>query len=327
MDTFENQQLYPQPSQQKRGCGFPVMGIVGMLNLSHGGWEGFTTGTWKVHDAKAAQRLLPYVEAGDLILADRGFCSYELAARIQQQGADCLMRLHQARHRKLDWRRGKRISSFERLVTWKKPVKQPKASELSASQWEELPAEITVRYIKTKYMDRAGDCRTLVVATTLLDVEKYDGEKIIALYAQRWQIELKLRDIKTILRLEFLAVKSPEMAHKSLLMIMIAYNLLRTLMQDAAIEGGKPIAEMSFKGTLDLIVSSHPLFRGLYSQRKRENLRREIIGLCATKLIDIRPDRQEPRAVKRRPKPYQLLTAPRRVFREIHHKENYRKAA
>ena len=116
MDTPENQAGYPQPSSQKPGCGFPVMGMVGMLNMSHGGWEGFTTGNWKLHDAKAAQRLLGYVDAGDLILADRAFCSYELIARIQQRGAECLMRLHQARHRKLDWRRGKKISPMERLI-------------------------------------------------------------------------------------------------------------------------------------------------------------------------------------------------------------------
>jgi hypothetical protein len=327
MDTFENQEKYPQPSMQKPGCGFPVMGIVGMLNLSHGGWEGFTRGTWKLHDARAAQRLLRYVEKGDLILADRAFCSFELFVRIQNQGGECLMRLHQARHRKLDWRRGKKISPTERLVVWEKPRRQPKTSDLSCEQWVELPAQLTVRYIKKQYKDRSGKKSTLIVATTLLDTQKYGGAQAIDLYDVRWQIELKFRDIKTIMRMEFLAVKSPEMAHKSLLMLMIAYNLLRTLMQRAAGEADKPIHEMSFKGTLDLVVSSHPLFRDVQSKPKRTELRRELIELCATKLIDVRPGRHEPRAVKRRPKPLPRLTAPRHEYQEIPHKENYRKAA
>jgi Transposase DDE domain len=328
MDTVENQMAYPQPSGQKPGCGFPVMGMVGVLNLSHGGWEGFTTGSWKEHDVRAAQRLLRYVEKGDLILADRAFCSYELIARIQERGGECLMRLHQGRHRKLDWRRGRKLSKFERLVTWQKPLKQPAGSDLSPAEWAELPAEITLRYIKKRIRDRSGEKRTLVVVTTLLEPAEHDGQEIIELYAVRWQIELKFRDVKTILQMECLEVKSPEMAHKTLLMMMIAYNLLRSLMQHAAFEAGKPIAEMSFKGILDIAISSDALFAGMHSQpRNRDDVRKKMIAACATKVIDIRPFRQEPRAVKRRPKPYQLLTSERHIFPEIPHKENYRKSA
>ncbi|MFT5470071.1 MAG: hypothetical protein ACI8UO_005195 [Verrucomicrobiales bacterium] len=237
------------------------------------------------------------------------------------------MRLHQARHRILNWRRGKKISPTERLVVWEKPRVQPKTSDLSCEQWAALPAQLTVRYIKKQYKDRSGKKSTLIVATTLLDTQKYDGAETIDLYAVRWQIELKFRDIKTIMEMEFLAVKSPEMAQKSLMMVMIAYNLLRTQMQRAAAEVDKPIHEMSFKGTLDLVVSSHPLFRDVKSESKRAELRQKLIELCATKLIDVRPGRHEPRAVKRRSKPQPLLTAPRHEYQEIPHKENYRKAA
>ena len=328
MDTEENQEVYPQPSSQAEGCGFPVMGIVGLLNMSNGSWEAFTTGTWKLHDARAAQRLLGFVEEGDLILADRAFCSYELFTRIQARGAECLMRLHQARHRKLDWRKGKKVSPFERLITWHKPVKQSKASELSAEEWDALPETITVRYIKMGYEDRAGEKQMMVVVSTLLDPEKHDGIELIDLYARRWEIEVKFRDVKTTLGMEEFAVRSPAMAHKTLLMMMISYNLLRSLMQRSATLADKPLVEMSFKGALDTLSTMHPLFRGLGAQhRKRARLREEVIATCATKILDIRPFRQEPRAIKRRPKPFQYLTAPRHVFREIHHKEQYRKVA
>ena len=328
MDTVENQEIYPQPSSQAEGCGFPVMGIVGLLNLSHGGWEGFTTGDSRRHDARAAQSLLKFIEAGDLVMGDRAFCSYELVARTQQHGGECLMRLHQARHRKLDWRRGKKISPIERLVTWQKPSKQPKTSDLSAEEWEALPDEITVGYIKLGYEDRSGDKSVMVVVTTLLDPEKYEAIEVIGLYARRWDIEVKFRDVKTTMGMEEFAVRSPAMAHKTLLMMMISYNLLRSLMQRSAAVAAKPLAEMSFKGTLDAVNTSHSLFRGLgLHHSKRAQLREVILSICATKVLDIRPGRQEPRAIKRRPKPFQLLTAPRHVFREIPHKENYRKVA
>ncbi|MEM9478812.1 MAG: IS4 family transposase [Verrucomicrobiota bacterium] len=326
MDTPENQDQYPQPSGQKAGCGFPVMGMVGMVNLSHGGWEGFTTGGCNEHDARGAQRLLDLVAQDDLILADRAFCSFELIARIQKRGGECLMRLHQARHRKLDWRRGKKVSKFEREVTWDKPARQPATSELSPQQWAELPEQITLRCIKKHYRDRTGAKRTLVVVTTLLDAEEHDAGELLDLYAERWYIELKFRDVKTIMRMESLAVKSPDMAHKTLLMMMIAYNLLRSLMQNAAAEADRPIIDISFKGTLDLVTSSHSHFGSLRSHpRKRTALREQIIETCATKIVDLRPYRQEPRAVKTRPKPYQLLTSHRHIFHEIPHKETYRK--
>lgn len=116
MDTEANQQSYPQPFGQKPGCGFPIMGMVGVLNLSHGGWEGFETCHCMHHDLQVAGKLLCHIDPDDLVLADRAFCSYELIARIMQRGAHVLMRLHQARHAKLDWRKGKRIGPHERIV-------------------------------------------------------------------------------------------------------------------------------------------------------------------------------------------------------------------
>ncbi len=327
-DTAKNQRAYPQPTSQKKGCGFPVMGIVGVVNLSHGGWEGFETCGWQKHDARMAPRLLKHIEEGDLLLADRAFCTYEFIARLSGKGAHVLMRLHQARHRKLDWRRGKRLSSIDRLVTWKKPSCQPKTSELSAQEWEALPDEMTMRYIKLGFEDRDGCKRSLVVVTDLLDPVEFDAVELSCLYARRWEIELKLRDVKTTLGMEFFAVRSPEMAHKTLWMMLIAYNLMRTLMQQAATEADRPIWHMSLKGTLDLVTSSHESFRPLAGKpRLLQKRYQDLLEICATKILDIRPFRHEPRAVKRRPKPFQLLTKPRHVFQEIPHKSRYRKCA
>jgi hypothetical protein len=328
LDTEENQRCYPQPSSQKAGCGFPVMGMVGVLNLSHGGWEGFATCEAKCHDVRVAQHLLELVGEGDLLLGDRAFCSYELIARVHERGGHVLMRLHQARHRKLDWRQGKKISRFERLVTWSKPPTQPAASNLSAAEWAALPGQLTLRYIRMATENRQGNKRMMIVVTTLTDAKRYDGQELFCLYARRWEIELKLRDVKTTLNCESLAVQSPGMAHKTLWMMMIAYNLLRALMQQAASIAGKPVRHMSFKAILDLARSVHESFRPLAGRpRLRAAHRCAIIEICATKTIDERPFRSEPRAVKRRPKSYSYLTAPRHLYQEIPHRGKYRSCA
>ncbi len=328
MDTEANQKAYPQPSSQKPGCGFPVMGITGLLNLSHDGWEAIECSNFREHEARVAHRLIDHVSKGDLLLGDRSFCSYQLIAKVRERGGHVLMRLHHARHRKLDWRRGRKLSRLSRRVTWRKPDKLPKTSDLSQAQWDALPETMEVRLIKVSFEDRTGQLRNLVLATTLLDADEHEDLALSELYARRWEIELKLRDLKTTLGLEFLEVRTPAMAKKSVLMMMIALNLLRTVMQEAATEAGLPTWQLSFKGILDLVLASQGSFRVLAGTPfKRRRRHRQFIEICATKRLDLRPFRREPRAVKRRPKPHAYLTSPRHEYQEIPHREQHRKAA
>ncbi|MCW1926219.1 transposase, partial [Luteolibacter arcticus] len=216
----------------------------------------------------------------------------------------------------------------ERLYIWKKPRQQPDGSGLDAGQWAALPEQLVIRYIKRPYVDRTGRKRTLVVATTLLDTEEYPAAHLCDLYARRWEIELKLRDIKATLGMERFAVASPEMAHKTLWMMMIAYNLIRCVMQQAAAESGKDLVEMSFKGVLDHATASHDSY--LLHRGKPRCLARHHQGMmatCGTKLVDIRPGRREPRALKRRPNKYPPLTAPRGVYRDKPNKGKTKRAA
>ncbi len=163
-DTAENQADYPQPASQKPGCGFPVMGIMGVPDHRHGGWEDFATCAEPAHDAPVAHKLPHNFGEGDLACADRAFRTYELIALMRRNGAHALMRLHQSRHRTLDFRRGKK--------------------------------------------------RRMVLATTLLDASRYEGEELAAISARRWDIELRLRDVKTTLGMERFKVRTPEMARK-----------------------------------------------------------------------------------------------------------------
>lgn len=328
MDTPANQASYPQHSSQKVGCGFPIMGIVGMVNLSHGGVEGFETCGFRKHDARVAPRLLKHCSPGEIVLGDRAFCSFEFISRIisERQG-HVLMRLHQSRHRKLDWRKGRKVSPIERLVTWQRPSNPPPGSNLNQEQWERLPAEMTLRYIKLGYENRAGEKSALVIVTDLLDPDTYPAEDVADLYMERWQIEVKFRDLKTTMGMERFTVKTPAMAHKTLRMMVIAYNLLRLTMQKAARQSGRRVHELSVKGTLCTLTSSHETFRAVAGKpRLARKLNGQLIQTCAGHVLNIRPFRREPRATKRRPKTHQLLTCHRHVFREVHHRSTaYRK--
>jgi len=327
-DTEENQFEYPQPSSQKPGCGFPIMGIMGVLNHSHGGWEDFAEGEQSAHDAPIYRKLLHCFHPGDILCGDRAFCTYELKSTLQQRQVHTLMRLHQARHRKLDWRRGTRIGRHQRLVTWTKPSQKPSGSTLTKDEWNALPAAMEVRLIRFHFEDRDGKKRRMVLVTTLTDHEKYDWQELAAIYAQRWDIELRLRDVKTTLEMDHLRVKTPETARKSLRMALIAYNLIKSSCQEAAHSVGKDLRLMSFKGALDTIVAHTA--RYLRRQKQPNKIREiwaETIALIAEKVIYLRPFRKEPRVQKKRPKNFSYLTAMRAEYKEIPHRGKARSLA
>jgi len=327
-DTAANQSEYPQPTSQGSGCGFPIMGIMGVLNHSHGGWEDFAEGEQSAHDAPIYRKLLHCFNPGDILCGDRAFCSYELMSALQVREVDTLMRLHQARHRTLDWRKGRKIDKHQRLVIWRKPSKKPSGSTLDAAEWAALPEEMEVRLIRFYFEDRDGKKRRMVLATTLIDHEKYDWIELAAIYAQRWDIELRLRDVKTTLQMDHLRVKTPETARKTLRMTLIAYNLIKSSCQEAGHAAAKDLRMMSFKGALDTIVANTARYLRRQKQaRKIREIWASTIEMIAEKVIDFRPFRQEPRAQKKRPKNYSYLTAPRAEYKEIPHRGKSRALA
>lgn len=327
-DTPANQNEYPQPSSQKPGCGFPVMGIMGVLNHAHGGWEGFAEGEQSAHDAPIYRKLLHCFNPGDIVCGDRAFCTYEMMCDLKQRGAFSLMRLHQARHRSLNWSKGRRIGRHQRLVAWKKPTKQPSGSKMNSEEWEQLSDELAVRLIRFWFEDRDGKKRRMVLATTLIDTEKYEWIELAAIYNQRWDVELRLRDVKTTLKMEHFRVKTPENARKTLQMMLIAYNLVKAACQEAAQGAGEDLRLMSFKGALDTLVSNTGRFL-----RRQKHIRMipkiwaSIVSLIAEKIVDERPGRREPRAQKKRPKNFSYLTSSRADFKEPPHRGKARALA
>ena len=327
LDTKANQKDYPQPAKQKEGCGHPVMGVVGILDLSTGMIERYKECLHTDHDLIGAHQLAGTLRQGDVLIGDRAYCSFGLIAQLSGYQVDTVMRLHQSRCRKLDWRRGRKLDANSRLMKWKKP-NRPTRSPLSQEQWDALPEFIEIRYVRTKGKDREGKDRYIYLATTLLDAAQYPTEEIGLLYAERWKIEVKFRDIKTTMKMEQLNVKSPEMARKVIRLLHLAYNLLKALQMEAIRGEAIVIDEVGFKGTLDVIIEFRGGFTGLQNRPKlRMQALRRLEERIAERVLLIRPNRSEPRATKLRPKNYQRLTKPRGVFKEVQHRTRYKKAA
>jgi len=319
-DTRKNQRAYPQSAEQKPGCGFPFMKVVGVFSLSTGVLLDYARGNKHQHELRLLHRLLDFFRVGDLVLGDRGFCCYTLLALLWRKKVPALLRLHHARSG--DLRRGKRLGKQDRLVVWQKPQNWQRRY-LSQALWRLMAPELSVRILRYTLRRPGFRSRSLTPVTTLLDPERYPAEELALLYARRWQIELWFRDLKTSMGMETLRCQSPKMIHKELEMFFIAYNLIRCLMLRAATEHQVDIQRLSFKGTADAI---RQFSAALAQARSRKKQREVILELCRTIAADSvpdRPGRREPRAVKRRPKPCQYLTRPRRLFRDCQHRNRY----
>jgi len=307
-DTAANQQAWPQPSGQKPGCGFPVVKLVACFCLASGALLQWVEGTLHEHDGRLLQKLLSAFKKGDVVLADRGFSSFASLATLVARGVDAVMRVHH--FRKLDWRAGQRLGRRDRLVRWKKGPLQ--GGLWSRAQWDQLPEEITVRLVEIMVAVPGFRTQKLVLVTTLLDAPTYRAEALGQLYFRRWAVELFFRDIKTTLGLDVLRCQTPAMVRKEIVMHAIAYNLIRALMQDIAHSYQIHLHRLSFKGTVDALRQWRELFENAKSQKRTTGkLRRLFYQNIAHDLLPDRPDRSEPRVVKRRPKNFRLLTKPR----------------
>ena len=309
-DTARNQMKYPQPSSQDPGCGFPVVQLVGLLDLNHGGWEDFVESDLSCSETEGFDQLFGCIEAGDILVGDRAYVSFEAVARLQQSEAHFVGRNHQSR--KLDFRKGKKLGPNERLQVWRKPHWQTPGSKVSPEEWTRLPEEIAVRIIRVKAIGRDGKAVTRYIVTTLLDAQRYPAAEVASLYVHRWEIELRFRDIKTTMKMEMLRTKSPEMIRKELMMHMIVYNALRLLMLKSAGPGGVNHRRLSFKGALQVLGTTSSNFSNAGTKpRVLRRERSELMCRIAERVVPARPGRNEPRNVKRRPKCSRWLQVPR----------------
>jgi hypothetical protein len=320
-DTLKNQALYPQPPGQKPGCGFPLMKFLVFFSLGSGAITRVVMDHWKNHDLRLLHRAWEFLKKGDILLGDRAYADYVTLACLPKRVVDVLARL--SRTRKVDFRRAhKRLGPGDAWFVWKKGYE--KSRVLSPQEWRDLPNEIIVRILRFDVVIRGRKQRVTLV-TTLLDPVTYPAYKLIALYARRWNLELALRHLKTTMGLEQLRCESPAMVQKELLAYLIAYNLIRCLMAEAVAIAGVEMERLSFKGTVDAVRQYTAAIGAARNKRKRQDLWDELVANIVRDLVPLRPGRRDPRAVKRRPKPYPLLTKPRRQYKEIPHRSRYRK--
>ncbi len=247
-------------------------------------------------------------------------------AELKARGVDSVFRLHQARSK--DMRRGKALGRDDRLQVWPKPKSRRATSPWDAAMWLVLPAQLEVRVIKVPIQRKSFRTHCIWLATTLSESVTYPVQQMAELYYRRWSIELFFRDIKTTMAMEVLRGKTPDMVEKEIYMHATAYNAIRLLSLHSAIEHQCELGRISFKGALDIICQWLPK-AGRYADKPRKlaQWKDELLEAIAAVKNPVRPGRREPRANKRRPKNYQLLTERRHEFREIPHREKYRKAA
>jgi len=322
-DTVKNQAAYPQPTSQKPGCGFPVMRIVAVFSLATGVMLDVAKSALSVGERTLFRQLWDSFNKGEVILADTGFCGYAEVYFLKQRGVDCVMRNHQCRKKGLT--EIKKLGKGDRIIEWHKGKLAPKW--LSKEQWRALPERLTVRELSFTVEVPGFRTQAVTLVTTLLDPKDFPAESLAKLYAMRWKAELYLRDIKITMCMDVLRCKTPSMVHKELYMHLLAYNLIRALMLQAGTQHGIAPLRLSLKGACASIRHWAPIMAapGL-TATQRTTLEQTLLHTIARDQIPNRPNRSEPRAKKRRPKNYQLLTQPRHIFQEVPHRGKYKLA-
>lgn len=307
-DTPQNQAEFPQPNTQKKGLGFPLIRLVVLLGFATAALIDCAIGSWSGKQAgemALLRQMLGCILAGDVLVGDRGYCSYWLLAELSRRGADGVFRMHQSRH--YDFNSGERLGHDDHVVTWARPARP---DWMDKETYQATPKTMEVREVRFSVSRLGYRTREIVVATTLLDAGQYSKDEIAELYHHRWRVELDIRDIKQTLKMDILRGKTPEMLRREIWAHLLAYNLVRQVMAQAAMQKGLSPRQISFAGakqTMDafrmvLQVSDGELWRCLA---------RAMLRAIAGHRVGKREGRCEPRQVKRRPKTLPMMTRPR----------------
>ncbi|TFG85256.1 MAG: IS4 family transposase [Hyphomicrobiales bacterium] len=314
-DTPALQAAFGQPGGQRAGCGFPVAHLLAMFDAATGLLLDVLAAPLRTHDLSQVSHLHRRLQADDVVVADRGFCSYVHLALLCLRGIHAVFRLHQKMlvdftpgrpHARPGDKRGpsglprsrwvRLLGVQDQVVEWFKPVAAPRW--MSATAYASLPASLFVRELRYRVTAPGYRTRHITLVTTLLDDEVCPADELAQLYRCRWQVETNLRYLKVALGMDVLRCKSVEGVRKELLMFALIYNLVRCVMLAAGKQQGVPPDRISF---IDAT-------RWLQAARDGRPLPR-------LKVNPLRLGRLEPRVRKRRPKQYSLMKHPRQVLR------------
>lgn len=319
-DTPANQASWPQSKSQKQGCGFPSMNLVAIFCLLTGALVKAAHGDRRAHEVRLFQSLWSGLEKGDLVVADRGFCSFSAFANLLACGVDSLMRLPEKKIRKAIGSQLPKTENFDVIVTWKRPTQR--TPSMTPEEFALLPESLPVRVVRYTVAHPGFRTQTVTLVTTLLD-DVIPATDLADLYFRRWDMELHFREIKIHLNMDALRCLSPKMIERELRMHFIAYNLIRCVMQKAALTHDVDLKRLSFKGCMDTVRQFANATCGA------EDKPRTISAMVDEMLLAIardpnphRPGRSEPRVKKRRQKNYRLLTRPRHEMGPLPHRND-----
>jgi hypothetical protein len=309
-DTLENQRAYPQPDTQKPGLGFPLARVAVVFSLACGAVLDLAI---RRYAGKGQSELAMFrtmwnlFRPGDIVLADRLMCSWVDMVMLKNRNVDTVTALCR---RKGDFRRGKRLGKDDHIVQWAKPTK-PRS--IDRKTYSSLPEFLTVRETRVRVEQAGFRTQMIIVVTTLLDVEEITKDDLARLYRARWNAELDLRSLKRTMQMEILRCKTPELVRKEIWTHLLAYNLIRTIIAQAAIKHGIEPRSISFKGAIQTLEAFQPVIaiQAHHNSRFRADLYQQLLDAIAIHRVADRPDRFEPRLRKRRPKHYGFLRKPR----------------
>jgi hypothetical protein len=312
-DTPELQAYFGQPGNQKPGCGFPVAHMLTLFDAQAGFLRDIMVHPLRTQDIAHAAELHPKLTVGDLLVGDRGFCSYAHLALILQAKLNAVFRVHQRKivdfhprrpsaNKRLSKGRPrsrwvKRLGHCDQLVEWRKPASRPKW--MTAQQYAQLPDKILVREIKWRIRQSNHRVGEVILVTTLLDPFEYPAEDIAHLYGVRWRVEGDLRDLKITLGMDVLKGHSVDVVMKEVQAFVLVYNLVRLVLLKAARRQRVEPHRLSFIDAL----------RWLQPPKPQQTFTDLIVN-------PDRPNRLEPRCIKRHMKEYDLMTRPRDELRK-----------
>ena len=310
-DTHANKAHWPQQATQQPGCGFPQLRLCALFNLHTGVALSYCVGNKRSHELPLLRDQENSFQKNDIFIGDKGFICFYDQARLLQQGVDSIVAL--AKRKPLSAQQADKVlGSEDLLITVPKFTSTIAQSRYPKTRWDSLPSAIQMRQIKVVITIPGYRTKSMYLLTTLIDEKRYPAHIIVELYRQRWRVELFFRDLKTTLGMDILHSKSPAMVSKEIKMFFIAYNTIRLLIMDSLTET-KP-TEFAFKSCVQTLLAYHQQQECYHSKNKRFLLQRLLSYITDCTVLK-RPDRIEPRVVKRRPKPFKLMTKPRQQLK------------
>jgi len=316
-DTAENRAMYPQPSTQQPGLGFPLARIAVLLSLATGACHDLAIAPYAgkgTGEKTLFRRMYDSLKSGDVVIADALFDDYFIACELHNRGIDLVAHAHFER---VESQVAESRSDGDILV-WQRPNKP---HGMAGDKYRTYPKQLLMRQVTVDACDRNNRVQQFKVVTTIL-TPLIDGQQIGALYEHRWEGEVDIRSIKCTMQMDILRCKTPDMVHKEIWTHLLAYNLLRTVMAVAANENDIEPRKVSFKGAKQAVTAFAPKIEAARPE-DRGRLIDTLLKTIAYHRVGDRPGRWEPRARKRRPRKSNRLTQPRVIAKLPHNRSKW----